>query len=189
MERRTLLKTLTMGIGALFSAIMGIPAIAYIIDPRHRKAPPGEFKRVARLADLPLPENGVPVPVQAVISNIRRDAWTLHPEEVVGRVWLVRKNDKDVAAFTSVCPHLSCSIDFDPAASVEGEAPGLFVCPCHRGAFYLSGERIPEDLLGRENPPPRGMDQLVCRVLVNGDIEVRYETASRPDVQAEPSPA
>src|SRR5438034_992402 len=99
MQRRTLLKLLTAGLGGVFSLILGIPAIAYIIDPRHKKAKRADFKRVARLSELPKPKDKLPVPYQAVISDTRRDAWTIHPEEVIGRVWLLRMDDQQVEAF------------------------------------------------------------------------------------------
>ena len=44
MDRRTFLKWATHGLGVVFGAIIGVPAIAYLIDPRNRPAPPGGFR-------------------------------------------------------------------------------------------------------------------------------------------------
>lgn len=170
--RRGLLKCATVGLGALWSLIIGLPAVAYLVDPRHRKSREASFRRVARLNDLPLPSaDGTPVPFEAVVRESgRRDAYTVHPDEIVGRVWLLRKAD-GVEAFSSVCPHLGCSVNFS-----EGEQ--RFVCPCHQGHFKLTGELYTKEELGRDNPPPRGMDALPVR-LVDGDdgeqyIEIKY---------------
>ncbi len=154
--RRSFLRWATHGLGALFGAILGLPALAYLIDARNRPAPTGEFKTVARLGELE-----INVPKQVVIHDIRRDAWTLHPSDVVGRVWLIRRDRDHVDAYTTICPHLGCSINFQ-----DGKDPKdrHFVCPCHGGTFHLSCERVPEHQLGRSNPAPRGMDKLETRL-------------------------
>src|SRR5437899_1499482 len=130
MERRTFLKWVTHGLGALFATILGLPALAFLIDARRRPARAGQFKTVARLDEL---VEGVPQ--QVVIHEVRRDAWTLHPNDVIGRVWLIRRDKENVDAFTTICPHLGCSVNF-----VEKDK--LFICPCHGGTFELAGQRL-----------------------------------------------
>src|SRR5262245_1961833 len=125
--RRTFLKWLTHGLGVAFAVTLGAPAVFYLLDPRHRPARPGAFKTVAKLSDLKTGE-----PIQATIREIRRDAWTMHPNDIVGRVWLIRRSDGQVDAFTVTCPHLGCSIN------LEGDK---FVCPCHNGTFSVDGKR------------------------------------------------
>ncbi len=176
MERRTFLKRVTGALGALFGLLLGVPGVAYLIDPRNRRAAERGFRRVARLSELPEPtEDGVPVPHQVVIRATRRDAWTLHAEEVIGRVWLVRDAENGVTAFTTICPHLGCSVNFDAAEH-------RFKCPCHNGTFEVTGERVAQLEGGAANPAPRGMDSLrvqTAPVPDNEDddlfIEVKYE--------------
>jgi Rieske Fe-S protein len=134
------------GMNALFAAVLGIPAVAYLIDPRNRPARPKDFRTVARLSELP-----VGVPVQVTVKDVRRDAWTLHTSDVIGRVWLIRREGDRVDAFTTICPHLGCSINFEPTAK-------LFICPCHNGCFDLQGQLA--HMPGMNNPAPRGMDSL-----------------------------
>jgi Rieske Fe-S protein len=151
--RRSFLKWAINLLGGLFALVLGVPAVAYLIDARNRPARSGDFKTVARFSELP-----VGVPRQAVIRDVRADAWTLHPNDLIGRVWLIRRNDQDVDAYTASCPHLGCSINFKDAAKPEDRR---FICPCHNGTFDLSGQLTkPEQ---GENPPPRGMDKLECR--------------------------
>ena len=163
MERRTFLKWVTHGLGALFATILGLPALAFLIDARRRPARAGQFKTVALLDEL---VEGVPQ--QVVIHEVRRDAWTLHPNDVIGRVWLIRRDKENVDAFTTICPHLGCSVNF-----VEKDK--LFICPCHGGTFELAGQRL--EKAGFVNPAPRGMDRLECRRdLVDPQlIQVKYE--------------
>jgi Rieske Fe-S protein len=144
MERRTFLTWATHGLGALFAAVLGIPAIAFLIDPRNRPKPPGGFRKTLKITDLE-----VGVPKQVVIRDQRRDAWTFHPNDVIGRVWLLRRGDREVDAYTTICPHLGCSVNF---------TGGQFVCPCHNGTFTLQGEQV-VNAFGHK-PVPRDMDRL-----------------------------
>jgi Rieske Fe-S protein len=166
-NRRTFLKWATHGLGALFALLLGVPAVAYLIDARNRPAPKRGMRRVAQLSDLKVGE-----PKQFVIRDVRRDAWTLHPNDVVGRVWLVKGDDNSVDAFTTICPHLGCSVDWR-------QEPRLFVCPCHNGTFDPHGELVKRP--GLDNPAPRGMDRLEVQVVRDdagsddGFVEVKYE--------------
>ncbi len=163
MQRRSFLKWATHGLGALFAALLGVPAVLYLIDPRNRQAAAGDFKTVARFSELP-----VNVPTQVVIRDVRKDAWTLHPSDVVGRAWLIRRDGDQVEAFTTICPHLGCSVNYEKEAK-------LFICPCHGGTFLLTGHR--KEDTPTSNPAPRGMDRLECRRdPANPDfIQVKYQ--------------
>src|SRR5262245_37127432 len=172
-ERRRFLKWVTHGLSALFGAVLGFPAIAYLIDPRNRAARAGDFKPVARLDELEKNK-----PTQVVIRDVRSDAWTLHPNDVVGRVWLIRRSDTEVDAFTTICPHLGCSINFDVNQQ-------LFVCPCHNGTFDLSGTKQEKASGGGTNPAPRDMDRLELRV-IDGVIEVKYENFYQGEHEKKP---
>jgi Rieske Fe-S protein len=164
MERRSFLKWATNGLGALFATILGVPAIAYLIDARNRPAKPGEFKTVARFSEL---SEGVPH--QVVIREARRDAWTLHPNDEIGRVWLIRRDKDKLDAFTTICPHLGCSVNFE-------EKQKLFICPCHGGTFDLNCHRVESP--GLTNPAPRGMDPLEWRRDPSDPdlIQVKYQS-------------
>jgi Rieske Fe-S protein len=153
-SRRNFLRWATHGLGALFAAVLGIPAVAYLIDARNRPAPPSGFRRAAKFSEVL--KDGKTTPdgsriLQVVIRDTRKDAWTLHPDEVIGRVWIVARDKQDLQVFTTICPHLGCSINFDGNAQ-------QFICPCHGGTFQLNGARI--ELQAAKNPAPRGMDSL-----------------------------
>lgn len=166
MERRSFLKWATHGLGALFGVVLGVPAVAYLIDARNRAARSRDFKPVAKLSELE-----VDVPKQVAIHDIRRDAWTLHPNDVIGRVWLIRREGGTVDAYTTICPHLGCSINYE-------DKNQLFICPCHGGTFKLTGERVSDQDLGHSNPVPRNMDKLESRERdAAGEkiIEVKYQ--------------
>src|SRR5687767_7333108 len=131
-DRRSFLVWVINGLGALLTVILGVPIAAYLLDPRNRPRPSGAMKPVSgvRLAELSADR---PV-LQGVISDVRRDAWTLHPNDVLGRVWVVLQAERTIPAepaerlalsshgenhqprpnmpikvFTTICPHLGCS--------------------------------------------------------------------------------
>ncbi len=159
MERRTFLRWAVHGLGAVFGAVLGFPAVVYLIDPRNRPAPPRDFRPVGQFKELQLTQN---VPREVVIRETRRDAWTLHPNEVVGRVWLILRelphgqDPPRIEAFTTTCPHLGCSVNYTGRD---------FLCPCHGAHFTLDGQAIREEN-GHpvDNPARRGMDSLDTRV-------------------------
>src|SRR5262249_52446159 len=104
----------------------------------------------AKLSDLKIDE-----PKQVVLTDVRRDAWTLHPNDVIGRVWLILRDGNTVDAYTTICPHLGCSINFHDAPAKNGKR---FICPCHNGTWDFNCKLI--ETPGRNNPAPRHMDQL-----------------------------
>ncbi len=87
-KRRSFLKWCTHALGTVVAAILGVPAIAYLIDARNRAAPASDFRPVhgIRVSDV----KEINRPMQGVIRDVRQDAWTLHPNDVIGRVWIVR---------------------------------------------------------------------------------------------------
>lgn len=176
MNRRRLLQWLSGMIGAACAAVVAIPGVTYVFATvRRRDVNEAVVRRVAPLSVLR--------PGQAValaITGSRRDAWTLYPEELIGRVWLVRRSadstpaaEAQVDAFTTVCPHLGCEVQ---------EAPGGkgFYCPCHKARFDQAGAPVSRQQLGQRNPAPRGMDSLECGVVQDESsgewwVEVKYE--------------
>jgi menaquinol-cytochrome c reductase iron-sulfur subunit len=183
-NRRSFLSFAIFGIGAIFSAILGFPVICYFIDPRNRKAPPSTMKLVHGVKLDDLNDNA---PVQGVVRDTRVDGWNLYPNDVIGRVWVVKVGARpesdltpqNVAAFnrdagkkgrylkvmTTICPHLGCSVNLN--AGGNG-----FACPCHSATFNLDGARA-----NAQNPAKRGMDEL------DWEIDTDDPTANRIKVK------
>jgi len=161
-DRRSFLDWAIHGIGAVFAVVLGVPVVGYLIDPRNRPKSPSDYRAVSGIKLGLLGET----PMQGVIRNVRRDAWTLYPDDVIGRVWVHRvgpgKTKADFQVFSTICPHLGCSINCNADQAAE---PG-FTCPCHNGRFALDGSRLPD------NPATRGMFALAFEVaedLANAD--------------------
>jgi cytochrome b6-f complex iron-sulfur subunit len=68
---------------------------------------------------------------------------------------VVRTADGDVRAFSAVCTHLDCTVQFKPDTS-------QLWCACHNGTYDLGGNVV-------SGPPPRGLEQFVVNIRGEGD--------------------
>ncbi len=153
--RRGVLAGLIAVGGAAIGAVLGLPGVAYVLDPLLRKREgKGGFRKVAELSRLSK-EHPVAVPV----LGEQTDAWTRAPERKLGTVWLRLLDNDKVEALNAECPHLGCKVGYD-------ESHKQFACPCHESAFSLDGAV-------KGGPAPRAMDSLEARV-VDGSVEVRF---------------
>ncbi|HEU4369061.1 MAG TPA: Rieske (2Fe-2S) protein [Methylomirabilota bacterium] len=63
---------------------------------------------------------------------------------------LVRSASGELKAFSAVCTHLNCTVQYRPDLA-------HIWCACHNGHFDLNGQNI-------EGPPPRPLDAFVVNV-------------------------
>jgi menaquinol-cytochrome c reductase iron-sulfur subunit len=155
--RRGFLKVLTGAIGAVIGAIAVVPGLGFLATPLKKDTVSGgeEPLRVASSDEV---QPGKPLRVNVVGG--KRDAWLKMDSVKLGACWLVRpKEGAEVKAFSTVCPHLGCGIDWNDKTQ-------KFDCPCHGSVFDTDGRCT-------EGPSPRGMDELEV-VATGKDIKVRY---------------
>jgi Rieske Fe-S protein len=72
--------------------------------------------------------------------------------------WVVRPSASDVRAFSAICTHAGCTVNYDSANDE-------FVCPCHGGTYSAQTGAV---LAG---PPPAPLSQIPVHV-VDGEIRV-----------------
>jgi menaquinol-cytochrome c reductase iron-sulfur subunit len=159
-ERRGFLKLMTAGLGAITAALAVVPGLGFLAGPLTRpggrSSGSGNPLRVAAERDV---KPNRPLRVTAVGPH--EDAWLRLDRVTLGSAWLVRTTeDGPIRAFSTVCPHLGCGVDFD-------EQAGKFNCPCHTSAFDLEGRCL-------NGPSPRGLDELEAHV-EGRDVLVRYQ--------------
>lgn len=68
---------------------------------------------------------------------------------------VVRTADGDVRAFSAVCSHLDCTVQF------KSDTSQLW-CACHNGTYDLGGNVV-------SGPPPRGLEKFVVNLRGEGD--------------------
>lgn len=78
----------------------------------------------------------------------------------LGRVsaYVKRLSEDDYRVLSVICTHLGCGVNWFPQA-------GLFMCPCHGGAYYDDGSRA-------SGPPPEDLHQYEWRV-ADGSLEIK----------------
>ena len=68
---------------------------------------------------------------------------------------LVRTADGDMRAFSAVCTHLDCTVQF------KADTSELW-CACHNGTYDLGGNVV-------SGPPPRGLQKFTVNLRGEGD--------------------
>lgn len=164
--RRSFFQWLTYGIGAVAAALVGVPFVAYLL-PRKRPAPP--WVKLGPVSKFPLGEtllitfdNPISLPWDGIVANtgvhVRNEG---KDEQGKDRFLVLAVN----------CAHLGCPVSWF-------QQSGLFMCPCHGGVYYATGERA-------SGPPPRGLFHCVWRVTA-GQLEI--EAPHYPTLQDTLSP-
>jgi Rieske Fe-S protein len=68
---------------------------------------------------------------------------------------VVRTADGEVRAFSAVCSHLDCTVQF------KSDTSQLW-CACHNGTYDLGGNVV-------SGPPPRGLEKFIVNLRGEGD--------------------
>jgi menaquinol-cytochrome c reductase iron-sulfur subunit len=97
-------------------------------------------------------------PQERRFFEIVRSGWQSRKQE--RSVWLVRKADGKVVAYTANCPHLGCGYRWISDHN-------RFECPCHGSFFDLNGKVL-------AGPAPRSLDTIETKI-ENGRLLVRHE--------------
>jgi len=142
-NRRDFLALGTAAIGALISAGMAIPAVAYIIGPALQRRSEQEWIALGAASKVEL---GTPTLFKVTIE--RQTGWILDQQEL--SVYVLTEDGRNYIAMSNICTHLGCRVRW------IGEEDQFF-CPCHNAAFDKDGEVV-------NGPPPRGLDRYEVKV-------------------------
>jgi Rieske Fe-S protein len=151
--RRTFFHWLTYGLGAVATALVGIPFVGYLIGMRKE---PVEWVRLGPVRKFPLEETRM-----VTFDNPLRQPWDGMVAHTGVFVRYEGKDDKQQDQFLVLavnCAHLGCPVSWFPQS-------GLFMCPCHGGVYYANGEHA-------SGPPPRGLFRCVWQVR-EGQLEIQ----------------
>ena len=136
-SRRTFLDWL---LGGSLTAVLGsivYPALSFLNTPKRQETAAGQVE-AGPVNDEPYRTKGFK------IIEYGGEA-----------VIVVRVSDEEFRAFSAVCTHLQCIVEYRKAQDV-------IWCNCHDGRFNLQGEVV-------GGPPPRPLQQFSARVAREGD--------------------
>jgi Rieske Fe-S protein len=157
-SRRTFLKVGVGALGAGLATVVVAPALRYVLWPQAEgvsvTSGGEDFVIVGNRTQFGA------TPIKVDIHADRVDAWNRVEDVKIGSAWVV-EIDGELHAFSSVCPHLGCAVEWSAEMS-------KFKCPCHRSAFAVDGT-------AEEGPAPRPLDALAIESREGGLIAIRYE--------------
>lgn len=149
-ERRNFLVSAIYGLGAVMSAALGVPAIAYLFSPAKSRVKGSEWVDVADIGKLPVGE-----PAEVLFRRRRVDGWKVVDEKT--SAWIIKQSDSECYALAPGCTHLGCAYSWQKDKKE-------FLCPCHTSTFSVDGKVT-------AGPAPRPLDRYTSRV-VNGKIQL-----------------
>ncbi len=137
-SRRRMLMTLGIGLNAVAGVLFGVPVVGYIFGPAKRKEMKKELEWITLGPLAQFPEGQTRL---ATYRNPFVRPW----DGDTGNIpcWVRRISADKLQVFAINCTHLGCPVRWFPQS-------GLFLCPCHGGAYYADGTRA-------SGPPPRGL--------------------------------
>ena len=158
-NRREFIKGAAAVVGGLITAVIGLPTIAYLIDPALRESAKEAWIPVGNLADMTV---GIPIPFS--FTRVQVNGWERTSTSHGGYVIRKSEDPNDLLILNSKCTHLACTVNWSDADKV-------YLCPCHDAKFGQQGE-----VLG--GPPPRALDRFEeFRVSDDGVLEIFYKEA------------
>lgn len=154
-RRDFLLSAANIAILSAIGIFVGFPIIEIFKGRAREKSETQDFLAIAKVSEL-LPGK----PLQKTVTGTQYDAWNKRENVNMGSVWLVKEEEGQIRAFSSICPHLGCIYAWN---SKENH----FVCPCHVSSFSLEGQML-------KGPSPRNLDSLEVKTEGN-EVLVRFQ--------------
>ena len=152
-SRRNFMSGIIGVVASAVAALVGIPAIGYVISPGVKKANTEKWITLGPVAGL---TPGVPAGFP--YSRSIKDGWVGSVQ--AGIAYALTQDGQNVTVFSDVCPHLSCRVNW----SGDRQA---YLCPCHDAVFGVDGRVL-------SGPPPRPLDQFQAKV-ENGQVMILLE--------------
>jgi menaquinol-cytochrome c reductase iron-sulfur subunit len=152
---------------AVFGFVGGVMAVAlggFGIIPALKKRT-AEWSDAGTVGDLVVDQ-----PRERRFFETVKSGW--QSQKVERSIWLVKRIDGSVLAFTASCPHLGCGYRWNDDRK-------RFECPCHGSIFDLEGRVL-------AGPTPRRLDSIETRV-VSDRLLVRYEVFQLGTSRKEPA--
>jgi Rieske Fe-S protein len=145
---------LLLRVGALFNAVVGaavaVPVVKYLLSPIKSDDAYKSWVSLGSVDIFPVGETRL-----AKFTNPVSRSWDGETDRVA--CWVRRISEREFQVFAINCAHLGCPVRWFPQS-------GLFMCPCHGGAYYADGSRA-------SGPPERGLFTYDTKI-VDGALQI-----------------
>jgi Rieske Fe-S protein len=139
---------------ALFNAVVGVavavPVVRYLLSPVKSDDAYKSWVSLGSVDTFPVGETRL-----AKFTNPVSRTWDGETDRVA--CWVRRISEREFQVFAINCAHLGCPVRWFPQS-------GLFMCPCHGGAYYADGSRA-------SGPPERGLFTYGTKI-VDGALQI-----------------
>lgn len=156
--RRDFLKVVGIGgLGAGAAGAMMLPVVQPVTYPLNHQTTSGSdaFIGIGRADRF---KDGAP-PIKVDVVADQTDSWNRVEQVKIGTAWVRREGGK-LVAYSSVCPHLGCGVDYIADKT-------KYYCACHRSWFSAEGAV-------ETGPCERPLDTLEVKE-EGGQVSLRYQ--------------
>jgi len=138
MSRRAMLVKLGLFFNGAVAVVLAVPILRYVLSPifAGRQTNYTSWLTLGALEQYPAGQTRF-----ATFRNPDVAAWDGKTAD--SACWVRRVDAAKFQVFAINCAHLGCPVRWFPQS-------GLFMCPCHGGAYYEDGSRA-------SGPPERGL--------------------------------
>ena len=152
-SRRGLFMKLGIFFNGLVATALAVPIVGFLLSSITRGRRPGYLSWVPLGPVSEFPEG------ETRLATFRNPYVTPTDGKTVDTACWVRRVEGDqFQVFAVNCAHLGCPVRWFPQS-------GLFMCPCHGGAYYRDGARA-------SGPPERGLFEYPYKV-TNGLVTIQ----------------
>jgi len=164
LSRRSLLMKVGIFFNAVIAAALGVPIVGYVLSSIVRS------RSSSYLSWVPLGSvNEFPEGETRLATFKNPNVMPTDGKTVDTACWVRRIEGQKFQVFAVNCAHLGCPVRWFPQS-------GLFMCPCHGGAYYQDGSRA-------SGPPERGLFEYPLKI-ENGLIQIQAGELFTPGASA-----
>jgi nitrite reductase/ring-hydroxylating ferredoxin subunit len=142
-------------VAALFNGVAGVvlalPIVRYLMSPARSRADDESWLSLGAIDQFPAGQTRL-----ASFRNPSSTAWD--GKTANAACWVRHVDGENFQVFAINCAHLGCPVRWFPQS-------GLFMCPCHGGAYYADGSRA-------SGPPERGLFEYPAKI-ENGALFIK----------------
>jgi menaquinol-cytochrome c reductase iron-sulfur subunit len=165
-SRRAMLVKLGVLFNGLVGVVLAVPVVRYLLSPvtREKKSGYESWLSLGGLEQFPAGQTRL-----AAYRNPVVNAWDGVTDDIA--CWVRNVDGNSFQVFAINCAHLGCPVRWFPQS-------GLFLCPCHGGAYYQDGARA-------SGPPERGLFQYHYKI-EDGKLFIKAGEMPTPGHAANP---